>query len=129
MGKGTWEFVEFQDQLGWEYSEDSIPPSPGAKEWVYLTGVRSGTRQYLYINGELVNDTMSLMAGSYPRVSSDDFTIGKHARQVTIPGNEGWCHFWGKIDEVRVMSNALSPDWIRLCYMNQKEEDRLVEFR
>ncbi|HON11403.1 MAG TPA: DUF2341 domain-containing protein [Chitinispirillaceae bacterium] len=128
-GKGTWEFVEFQDQLGWEYSEDSIPPLPGVKEWVYLTGVRSGTRQYLYINGELVNDTMSLMAGSYPRVSSDDFTIGKHAREVTIPGNEGWCHFRGKIDEVRVMSTALSPDWIRLCYMNQKEEDMLVEFR
>ncbi|MDO5576109.1 MAG: hypothetical protein Q4F84_03450, partial [Fibrobacter sp.] len=27
--KGTWEFVEFQDQIGWEYTEDSIPPGLG----------------------------------------------------------------------------------------------------
>lgn len=128
-GKGTWEFVEYQDKQGWAFTEDSIPPSPGAKEWVYLTGVRSGTEQYLYINGVMVNDSTPLMAGDYPRISTDDFTIGKHARQVTIPGNEGWCYFRGKIDEVRVMSTAVKADWIRLCYMNQKAEDKLVEFR
>jgi len=127
--KATWEFVEFQDQLGWEFSEDSIPPAPGAKQWVCLTGVRSGEKQYFYINGVLVSDSTMLMAGEYPRVNGDDFTIGKHAREVTIPYEEGWCYFKGIIDEVRVMSFAPDSNWIRLCYMNQKAEDALVEFR
>lgn len=69
------------------------------------------------------------MTGNYPRNSGDNFAIGRHARQVTIPYVEGWCYFNGKIDEVRVMNIAPSPDWIRLCYMNQKAEDALVEFR
>jgi hypothetical protein len=128
-GRATWEFVEFQDQKGWEYTEDSIPPAPGQKQWVHLTGVRSGAKQYLYVNGALVNNSIPLMTGNYPRNNGDNFTIGRHVRQVTIPYVEGWCYFNGKIDEVRVMNIAPSPDWIRLCYMNQKAEDALVEFR
>ena len=77
----------------------------------------------------MVSDSTKLMTGNYPRNNSDNFTIGKHARQVTIPYSEGWCYFRGKIDEVRVMSIDPGPDWIRLCYMNQKAEDMLVEFR
>jgi hypothetical protein len=128
-GRATWEFVEFQDHEGWVYTEDSVPSAPGAKQWVYLTGVRSGPNQYLYINGELANDSIPLMAGNYTRNTGDDFTIGRHARQVTIPYGEGWCYFNGKIDEVRVMNRVPSPEWIRLSYMNQKTADALVEFR
>ena len=77
----------------------------------------------------MVNDSTPLMAGNYPRNSGDNFTIGRHAREVTIPYGEGWCYFRGKIDEVRVMNAAVNADWIKLCYMNQKAEDALVEFR
>jgi hypothetical protein len=128
-GRATWEFVEFQDQKGWEYTEDSTPPAPGQKQWVYLAGVRSGSQQLLYVNGTLANNSIPLQTGNYPRNSNDHFTIGRHARQVTIPYVEGWCYFNGKIDEVRVMNFAPSADWIRLCYMNQKAADALVEFR
>jgi hypothetical protein len=126
-GKATWEFVEFQDQKGWDYTEDSIPPAPGIKQWVHLTGVRSGSRQYLYINGEVVDDSIGLMAGDYPRNTNDNFTVGRHSRQVTIPYGEGWCYFNGKIDEVRVMKRAPDAAWIRLCYMNQKADDALIK--
>ncbi|MBN2037013.1 MAG: DUF2341 domain-containing protein [Chitinispirillaceae bacterium] len=128
-GRATWEFVAFQDRQGWAYTEDSVPPAPGQKQWVFLTGVRLGTNQYLYINGVMVNDSTPLMTGNYARNTGDDFTIGRHGRQVTIPYFEGWCYFNGKIDEVRVMNRAPGADWIRLCYMNQKMEDALVEFR
>jgi hypothetical protein len=37
--------------------------------------------------------------------------------------------FIGSIDEVRVCDLARSADWIKLCYMNQKANDALVEFR
>ncbi len=128
-GNATWEFVEFQEQEGWEFTEDSIPPAPGAKQWVYLTGVRSGAKQSLYINGSLVNDSISLMEGVYAGNNRDNFTIGKHAREVTIPYDEGTCFFNGIIDEVRVTNTVPDSDWIKLCYMNQKAEDGLVEFR
>lgn len=127
--RATWEFVEFQNQSGWEYSEDSVPPAPGAKEWVYLTGVRNGTNQRLYINGELVKDKAALMPGEYERNTSDNFTIGSHGRSVEIPYYQGWSFFNGLIDEVRVSSIARSEDWVKLCYMNQKVDDALVEFR
>jgi hypothetical protein len=127
--RATWEFVEFQNQLGWEYSEDSVPPAPGAKEWVYLTGVRNGTNQSLYINGRLVVDKAALMPGEYERNSTDNFTIGSHGRSVEIPFIQGWSIFNGLIDEVRVSSIAHSEDWVKLCFMNQKADDALVEFR
>ncbi len=127
--KATWEFVEFQDQKGWEFTEDSIPPAPGMGQWVYLTGVRSGTNQYLFINGAMVSDSAHLQTGAYARNAGDDFIIGRYARQVTIPSNEGWCYFKGMIDEVRVMNVALTADWIKLSYMNQKAEDVLVNLK
>ena len=125
--RATWEFVEFQDELGWEYTEDSVPPAPGAGEWLHIVGVRSGNSQRLYINGAEVVDSASLMPGEGdPRDSGDDFTLGRFGRPVTIPYRQGWSYFNGKIDEVRVASKALTDEWIRLCYMNQKSDDALV---
>jgi hypothetical protein len=127
--RATWEFVEFQNQGGWEYTEDSVPPAPGNGTWLNLVGVRSGTSQRLYINGNLVVTAPSLMAGAYTRVTSDNFTLGRYPRSVTIPYYQGWSYFNGKIDEVRVSNGAPSADWIKLCYMNQKSGDALVKFR
>ncbi|MBN2036144.1 MAG: DUF2341 domain-containing protein [Chitinispirillaceae bacterium] len=126
--RATWEFVEFQNNRGWEYTEDSVPPSPGARQWLHLVGVRSGTSQRLYINGEKVIDTASLMEGVYARNTGDNFTIGRYGRPVQIPYYQGWSYFKGRIDEVRVSRGALSADWIKLCYMNQKPDDALIVF-
>lgn len=126
--KGTWEFVEFQDQVGWEYTEDSIVPGQGARQWIYLTAVRAGVTQKFYINGEKVVEKVALMSGEYSRNTSDDFTIGSYGRTVEIPYKQGWSYFKGKIDEVRVLSVPLSDDWILLCYKNQKIDDELVSF-
>jgi hypothetical protein len=125
-GRATWEFVEFQDQVGWEYTEDSTPPAPSSKNWVHLTGVRSGNEQHFYVNGELVIDTIALMAGDYARNTGDNFTIGRFSRSVAIPYQQGWSWFNGKVDEVRLMTRVLTDDEVRLCYMNQKSDDELV---
>jgi hypothetical protein len=37
--------------------------------------------------------------------------------------------FKGKIDELQACDIARSPDWVKLCYMNQKEQDALLIFR
>ena len=59
----------------------------------------------------------------------DHFTIGRHGRPVSIPFQQGWSYFNGKIDEVRVSGRAQGADWIRLCYMNQKADDVLTVIR
>jgi hypothetical protein len=127
--RATWEFVEFQDGIGWDYTEDSVPPAPGGKQWVYITGIREGSQQRLYINGTLVSSAVKLMGGNFTRNTYDDFMIGRHARLVTIPYYEGLCFFGGKVDEVRVSNAALSSDWIKLSYMNQRADDKLVLFK
>ena len=127
--RATWEFVEYQDEQGWEYTEDSVPPAPGAQEWVYMVGIRNGNEQQLYINGEKVVDAASLDKGDYPRVVTDDFTIGCYGRPVTIPINQQMAYFDGKIDEVRVMSVVPSTTWIKLCYMNQRKVNKLIIFK
>jgi len=119
-----WEFAEFRDtpsdSVGWE--ETTAPAEMDA--WTYVTGVRSGAMQYLYVNGSCVDSSLVL----YPLKASDtlrqrdqtnDFTIGK------LPGLQSY-FFNGKIDEVRVSNKGLGADWIHLCYMNQRTDDRLI---
>jgi hypothetical protein len=96
---------------------------------VNIVGVREGAQQMLYINGVLVSSTFGIMAGNYTRNTGDNFMIGRYARLVTIPYYEGWCYFDGKVDEVRVSSVVPSADWIKLCYMNQRADDKLVVFK
>jgi hypothetical protein len=38
-------------------------------------------------------------------------------------------NFCGCIDEVRVCRTIRSADWIKLSYMNQRPDDRLVVFK
>jgi hypothetical protein len=123
----NWQFTEYQDMTGW----DETASGAVARSWVYLVGVRSGEKQYLFVNGVCADSTIY----NLPSVASDttyaerqgyrntscNFMIGKKVDY------NAW-FFKGSIDEVRVSSRALSPDWIKLSYMNQKSEDMLVVF-
>ena len=122
-----WEFVEYKNLKGWEYS--TVPADPQSNQWVYLTGVRDGVNQYLYINGMMIRDTALLNATINPRFTGCDFTIGCHPIHDSTLVSQNVKYFEGKIDEVRVGSGVPSADWIKLCYMNQKTDDILVEFR
>jgi hypothetical protein len=37
--------------------------------------------------------------------------------------------YFGLLDELRLQSAPVSPDWIKLCYMNQKSVDALLRFK
>lgn len=125
----SWEFVEYQDQVGWEFSEHFPSTTPVNGQWFYLTGVRDGNRQMLYVNGEIAVDTILINWNELSRVTGGDFTIGCHLNPDSLPALQGFNFFNGKIDEVRVISSVPDADWVRLCYLNQKEEDVLVVFR
>ena len=125
----SWEFVEYQSQTGWNYSEYFVSPGDNSNAWVYVTGVRDGDKQYLYINGELVRDTVLLNSSAFDRVTEGDFTIGCHLQVDLLPESRGFNYFAGKIDEVRVMSSVPRAEWVKLSYMNQREDNKLVVFR
>lgn len=122
----VWEFVEYHNNAGW-YITNSLPSVPQSKTWVALVGVRRGATQYLYFNGELVDSSISVSPSSLPRTTDKDVTIGRFL-QVTPDSLEGVCPFNGKIDEVRMSNVEYSADWIKLCYMNQKEQNALVKW-
>lgn len=121
----TWEFVEYHDNQGWE----STDVTAVSNTWKYLVGIRAGNKQYLYVDGALVDSTYDVYYGYVPRNTGNDCTIGRFLQSVTVPGNDGFCYFKGRIDEVRVSNDVPGPDWIKLCYMNQKANDALVVFK
>ncbi len=116
-----WSFAEYENAAGFDLTNSPAT----AQAWVHLVGVRSGGSQYLYANGVCVNSTITPQAYSAARDTTSNVTIGRSAQ--TPPGDP--CFFKGKIDEVRIEGVARSADWIKLCYMNQKVPDALVEFK
>jgi hypothetical protein len=125
---GTIEFVEYENNGGWYYSSGS--PFKQTKTWIYISGVRDGSIQRIYINGQLVKDGGTLVSKALPRDESEDFAIGRYVNEAVNPNPpEGFCNFKGIIDEVRASNVANSADWIKLCYMNQKQQNALVVFK
>jgi hypothetical protein len=121
----VWEFVEFTEADNWQTL--THPAVEG--EWALLVGVRQGDRQLFYCNGVFVDSTADKWNEAFSRIDTNDLTIGRFVTAVTFPPiGGGYCHFKGRIDEVRIISAAQSADWVRLCYMNQRPDDRLVGF-
>ncbi|NLD92864.1 MAG: DUF2341 domain-containing protein [Fibrobacter sp.] len=121
-----WEFSEFSTATSWDASTTAAV----ARQWVQLTGIRNGNNQMLYLNGVLVNTVPNVyQSTSLTRNTSQDVTIGRFMERVTLSGEiSSYCFFKGLIDEVRIEKGARSADWIRLCYMNQRPDDKLVIF-
>jgi Concanavalin A-like lectin/glucanases superfamily len=68
----------------------------------------SGTRQFLYIDGECVDNIIGVTGKNMPRDTTKNITIGG-----VVGGS--WDYFNGKIDEVRILNRAQDAQWIRLC--------------
>lgn len=84
-------------------------------EWTYLCGTYDGSVVRLYVNGIEVS-------------RSNSFTVIPAKNSKTLYFGKGWNLDFvdGCMDEIRLERIARSADWIRLCYMNQRGDDRLV---
>lgn len=98
----------FFEQTGWHYL-------------VYSVDIANSV-QSLYIDGTFCCATTSAIPIVYAGIGTDTY-LGRHGN-----GRTGF-NFIGKIDEVRVDKTVRSADWIRLCYMNQRADDKLVVFK
>jgi hypothetical protein len=113
-----WEFAEYQWNKSWEFEQ-----APAiAQTWKFITGVRSGSSMLFYVDGVCVRTSPDTVWSTYSRNTSFDLALGIEQAHPSKAFN-------GIIDEVRVSSAARGSAWIRLCYMNQKAQDALVEFR
>jgi hypothetical protein len=125
FGKGTsgWYHnspINYDDS---KYAIDSSGRYLANTGWHYLTyAINSETHvQTLYIDGVqsvAINDTNPIY---YAGLGADTY-IGIHGNGKTT------YNFGGQIDEVRVSGIAESPDWVKLCFMNQKVPDALVKW-
>lgn len=125
-GTPVWEFSKFNSNSTWQ----TCTTSAQANQWALITGVQMGSKQILYINGSVADSIPNTyQAPGLTRNTSDDFSIGKFQHIISLPNDtEGYCFFRGDIDEVRIDGKARSADWVKLCYMNQRTDDRLVVF-
>jgi hypothetical protein len=116
-----WEITEFLNNTGWDARRAPVVKNT----WTLLQAVRTGTAEYLYVNGDLADSSALINGSASPRNTSFDVMIGRIPDHPDSIGR----FFDGIIDEVRISSIACLPDWIKLCYLNQKPDGRLVEFK
>ena len=116
--RNSFEISEFHEGLGWEYT----PGSAVANTWKYVVGVREGTNQYLYIDGVLASSTIINDSSSTPRVTTDQLIMG-----AASGGTRDFLN--GSMDELSISSVSRKSDWIKLCYMNQCANDKLLQIK
>jgi hypothetical protein len=111
-----WDFYQLNSARSWDGSRTPAT----AKKWVYLVGVRSGKEQYLYVNG-------SYAVGIFETTTSPKARDEGSRVMIGMLSNDPETRFFkGKIDEVCLSNTARSADWIKLCYMNQNTDNRLI---
>ena len=98
----------FMKKTGWHHVSYSVDPANGL--------------QRLYIDGTLRGSTESAVPIVYNGIGIDTY-FGRHGN-----GKMDF-NFCGCIDEVRICRTIRSADWIKLSYMNQRPDDRLVVFK
>ena len=99
--------------------------------WHYLAfTIDAASRfQSLFIDGNQIITTYRDVSLYWH--SSRNTYIGTHGFNWNAgPNNDhNRYRFKGAIDEVRVCRVARSPDWIKLCFMSQRKDDRLVTIK
>jgi hypothetical protein len=115
-GYRKWEIYDVEDGIGLQ----SIYVEPTEKEWKLLTGVCKGDDMRLYVDGVCMDSIREIVSG-VPHDGSFDVQIGKRS-------DSDYGYWFGMIDEVRLMNVALSADWIKLSFMNQRKDDKLIVF-
>ncbi|MDD5674295.1 MAG: DUF2341 domain-containing protein [Chitinivibrionales bacterium] len=89
--------------------------------WHYVAVTYDQQSQNIYVDGQLA---ASQAGGSGLSANANHLFVG------FIDGASGQDrYFTGSIDEVRMSRTVRSADWLKLCFMNQKQNDALVVFK
>ena len=96
--------------------------------WHYLTYSFDSARstQTLYLDGAQFGVSNYTTPIYYSSTGKSTY-IGTHGNDWGYKSPD--FDFTGALDEIRVCRVVRSPDWIKLCYMNQKAVDALIVFK
>jgi hypothetical protein len=125
LGKPRWEFIDY----GLTENLHMSTSTALERQWVLLTGVRAGNSQYLYCNGELVATRTMFLPQTFSRDTTNDLAIGRFLKEAAYSFWFGYGFFKGSIAEVRICNTARNAHWERLAYMNQRNDDKLVQVK
>jgi hypothetical protein len=93
--------------------------------WHYVTARLSKTGQYLFVDGEAVNDDPTIGgADTY----NGFWRFGEVPQGKPPSGTPAGNHFVGLIDEIRISSEALNDAWIKLSYATQRPNTGAVSY-
>lgn len=121
---GGFQAEHFVDTFVWrgifKDSQDSVPCPMTLETWYYVTSTFDGDRVRLYVNGEIVDSSISI--GMNPR-SNDNNPLMLGGRYYKDRISE---FFKGTMDEIRIERVARCAEWIKLCYLNQRADSDIV---
>jgi hypothetical protein len=92
-------------------------------KWHYFTAVFEDYNKYLYVDGQLETTEYNPHGGGIGTGSIRYGYIGDGSESTTYNSSRNGFYYEGKIDEVRVLHEARSADWIETEYNNQNEPD------
>lgn len=108
------------------YYLDSKTNVFSAGSWYYATWCWGEQGNFLYVNGVLEKSIES----KYKPVSGyANDEIGRCRYDSSNVPNGSARYFYGTLDEFRIDKTMRNANWIKLCFMNQREDDRLIRFR
>jgi hypothetical protein len=98
------------------YQDGGTRVSLSKSVWTYLYGTFDGSIVRLYVNGVEVSRSNTIAV--IPAINSKSLYFGKGWNDIDFVN--------GCMDEIRLEGIARSADWIRLSYMNQRSDDKLI---
>jgi hypothetical protein len=107
----NWDIIMKRADGRWEYSL-----SAGSLDtWTHVVGVRDGADEYLYINGQLANDTPPDVTAFWSGVRDNSFNleIGRDSKDTSEIFN-------GFVDDVVIYNRALNGTEVLQIYNAQK---------
>lgn len=96
------------------YQDGGSERAINAGDWFFLTGTYDGEKIRLYVNGELLDSTQTIVEP--PIVSSEPLLLGGRSGELVK----------GIMDEVRIENRARTPEWVRFCFENQRQNSTIV---
>jgi hypothetical protein len=102
----------------------SSTSSFSAGVWYYVSWTWGNGNNYIYVNGTPEGSDPHSLPVSGPAIDE----IGRSFYDGSNILGGGPLYFSGTLDELRMDNRLRSADWIKLCYMNQRQDDKLVTF-
>jgi hypothetical protein len=105
-----WLYQQFT-MTGGQENTASATPTITTSRWYHVTGVRSGSQRFLFIDGNLVAQGTTLATSTY--TGAEDLVMGGAQYYSDRP------HFHGALDQVRIYNRALSTSEVSALYTSE----------